>query len=223
MVKLCEICGKEFRLPIGGKICKYCRSHCPKCGKKMGIFENDRARSRKYFCDQCFEKEQQRILKEEKLVVKNPELGFTPQYLSELKEQLKIVEKKTCLDCVLCQLQEKTVEKASVTNLLGALAGAPIEYEIRVNLVCRKFLLDLNDKLESASECSSFLTEKEYHEKAIKGEIVGFAGVTKNESIPIQKPVMANCDYCQAQYNISLYRKCPRCGAYSPKISKEIL
>jgi hypothetical protein len=56
----------------------------------------------------------------------------------------------------------------------------------------------------------------------MKGEILGFAGVTNNENIPIQKPFMEKCDYCQAQYDISLYRKCPRCGAYSPMISEKI-
>jgi len=139
------------------------------------------------------------IVKDEKLIIKNPEFGFTVQSLQNLKNQLKTIGKKTCLDCAFCQLKEETVEELEKLGFFDTLLGGSSSAERRVYLVCRKFLLDLNDKLESAKEYSSFLTEKEYHEKAIKGEIIGFAGVTKNEGIPIQKPVMAKCDYCQAQ------------------------
>ena len=47
---------------------------------------------------------------DEKLVIKNPVLGFTPQYLSELTEQLRANGRKTCLDCVFCELRKRSRE-----------------------------------------------------------------------------------------------------------------
>jgi len=148
-------------------------------------------------------------MKDEKLVVKNPEAGFIVEGFQDLRNALKAMGKKTCLDCVFCQLREKTIEKPS----FSALFGLP-ENDIRIHLVCRKFLLDLNDKLESAVQCSSFLTEKEYHEKALRGEIVGYAGIDKNKISSTPEPIMTTCQYCGAKYDITLYQRCPKCGAY---------
>ena len=224
MAKICEACGKEYRFPVGFgyKICRHCIIYCPKCGKKKGLLnERQISKQRKGLCDECSLKEQKRVLKDEKLTVTNPEAGFRVQDLKLLKQQLKEVGRKTCLDCCFCQLREETVEKIGIPSLLNALVGTPSEFEMRIHLVCRKFLLDLNDKLESGEKCSSFLTEDSYEEKCLKGEIVGYAGIDKKEMMK-PEPIMATCQYCNAQYDISLYRKCPRCGAYSTKTSKEV-
>ena len=223
MARNCLACGQKFWIPLNAQICRTCTIHCPSCGKKKGwLTERQRSTQRRGLCDECFEKERKNHLKNDELTMTNSGAGFSPEYLLSLRKALKEVDRTTCLDCVFCQPREEMVETASVTNLLGALAGAPTEYETRVHLVCRKFLLDLNNKLESAVECSSFLTEQEYHKKAIKGEMVGFAGVRKNEITHSNEPIMATCQYCDATYDISLYRKCPRCGAYSPNLPSEI-
>jgi len=152
---------------------------------------------------------------DEGFVVTNPEAGFTIKGLQEIRKLIKAIGRKTCFDCIFCETREETFEKPS----LSALFGAP-EIDMRIQLVCRKFLLNINGKLKSALNCSSFLTEKEYHEKALKGEIVGFVGLQKDEMEFTQKPEMATCQYCTAQYDITLYLRCPNCGASNPKLAR---
>jgi hypothetical protein len=192
-VGICKVCGKNTGF-FGPKICKECSGEL---------------RTRQI-------KEKEERLKHGKIIVENPQAGFTPQSLRKLSEQLKAVGRKTCLDCIFCQLREEMVERIDKTGILELFAGVPPPVELRVNLVCRKFLLDLNDKLESAENCSSFLTEKEYQEKCLEGEILGYAGI-ENTEMSRPKPIMASCQYCKAKYDITLYRRCPKCGAFSPE------
>jgi len=176
---------------------------CKICGVDTGFFGPK-------ICRSCSEELKNRRKKEEEEKLR--QAGFTPQSLRELSEQLKQVGRKTCLDCIFCQLREETVERYDKQGILELFAGVPPPAELRVNLVCRKFLFALNDKLESGEKCSSFLTEDRYREKCMKGEIVGYAGI-ENDKMKLD-PIIVTCQYCKARYDMTLYRRCPNCGAF---------
>ena len=139
---------------------------CVNCSKNLsGLEAQNRWTSETFhqewntrpICDDCF----RGLLRQQHEVPNSPNTLYEP--------------KTTVLDCRLCHfVSKKTValEKASLTNLIGALSGSGVlEYNYEDQYSCSKFDFDLTSKLSLAGQCSSYITEQEYQEKCLKGEM----------------------------------------------------
>jgi len=170
--------------------------NCADCGKKLGFFEKkkklflqgdegDRKVRKKAFCIPCFEK-----------------------YIKELES------KTSCYDCAYSELREDHSFGLDIPPR-SFLFCKKLDLEVKPNIVIysefnlslinpsvvplRKFCLD-------AEKCVHFITEEEYRESALRGEIVRGKEV---------KDIV--CEYCDTHYDASKYVRCPNCCATTRK------
>jgi len=178
--KCCKRCGKkldwvERRNKYG--LCRECVSHCSVCGRKLSIRletgEREFASKHDGMCPQCWMKGKEHE------------------------------GEKSCGNCTYCVAKIIAVEKASVTNLMqGLMGGQPLEYDHVKQYTCTKFGFDVTDKLSFAEKCTSYLTQEEYEQKCLSGELHSDLIV---------------CPYCQTKYDKMKQPRCPNCGAFPKK------
>ena len=174
--------------------------HCVNCSKNLFGLESQNRWSSDTFhqewnnqpiCDDCFRE----LLRQQHGVLNTPNTLTAPE--------------AAVLNCRLCHFfSKKTVEieKASLTNLMGAITGSGVmDYDYVDQYSCSKFEFDLTNKLSLAGNCSSYITEQEYQDKCLKGEME-----KRNVQIILDfsslKDVMSKGGVIMTAYN------CPKCN-----------
>ena len=167
--------------------------YCAKCGKELGFltkhkiggsdiasFENALRRGLfseyrgKEICASC-----QHELLHSKGIKYRGIIGIRQgkARIEELAKEIKNIslEPSKQIMCSNCAFSSKFTfqeEKASLTNLMGAVTGAGImDYQYLDKWNCSKFKFDVTDRLTLADNCSSYITQSDYEKKCLSGEM----------------------------------------------------
>jgi hypothetical protein len=114
-----------------------------------------------------------------------------------------IRKEKSCYECVFFNLKDSFCKKIKAqlrptgSSVCGSFMSSLGQYSIEGRIVTRPLLF-----FSQAEDCKYFLDQKDYVEKAIKGE-VKIEGINR----------FIVCKYCGAEYDPGKDFKCPNCGA----------
>ncbi|UCE16250.1 MAG: hypothetical protein JSV12_01150 [Candidatus Bathyarchaeota archaeon] len=152
--------------------------HCKQCGKKRSFFNNVLAIAQHDFlCNDCWKKKES-------------------EKLRKLEEEE--AKKKKCSKCAYSRRDTETMDMGT-EGVMDILIGAPHvpKYVTFESWICTKFKLDVTKRLELAEKCTSYITQQDYEEKCLRGEL----DVTTT-----------TCRFCNTEYD-QTKAICPHCGA----------
>jgi len=192
--KLCYSCqrelldskGIEYRRPFAGKLNAHGEikgESCASCGKKFGFL-----RSPNNNCEPIYEAYPE--YKGKRIC------DFCAiRYNAAIQERVKNGTIKSCYECGYC---EEIIHDCGGVDDLGCYID-----ESYSTYKCRKFSLNPATNHLIAQKCSSYITQKEYQEKCISGEI-------EKAKKALEKPIIWECGYCKA---VNKGNFCFNCGS----------
>jgi len=104
----------------------------------------------------------------------------------------------TCKECV---YSDGYLVESPKPSFMGVLTGIS-ECELKEHWSCVKFGFNLDGRLGLAEKCTNYLTQEEYEQKCLSGTME-----------PPERPIMFECVYCRATYDVTKSSSCPNCGA----------